>query len=157
MTGAVLFAASLWLAGQATTLLQFQLIFGLVAGGPVAASFAPMMATVMGWFTTGRGLAVSLVSAGMGMAPVTMSPLAARLAEAYDWRTVLTVLSALVAVVSLGMATGPVMGGWIFDTTGGYGAMYITCFVLGLCAFLVGMTFRPFPRGAEGMSFSRTS
>lgn len=108
--------------------------------------FAPMMATVMGWFTTGRGLAVSLVSAGMGMAPVTMSPLAARLAEAYDWRTVLTVLSALMAVVSLGMATGPLMGGWIFDTTGGYGAMYITCFVLGLCAFLVGMTFRPFPR-----------
>ena len=37
MTGAVLFAASLWLAGQATTLLQFQLIFGLVAGGSVAA------------------------------------------------------------------------------------------------------------------------
>ena len=101
MTGAVLFAASLWLAGQATTLLQFQLTFGLVAGGSVAAFFAPTMATVMGWFTTQRGLAVSLVSAGMGMAPVTMSPLAARLAETYDWRMVLTVLSAVVAVITL--------------------------------------------------------
>jgi MFS family permease len=49
---------------------------------------------------------------------------------------------------SLGMATGPVMGGWIFDTTGGYGAMYITCCVLGLAAFAVAMTFRPFARGA---------
>ena len=46
---------------------------------------------------------------------------------------------------SLGMATGPVLGGWIFDQTGGYGAMYITCFLLGLCAVLVALTFRPFP------------
>ena len=33
MAGAVFFAASLWLAARAETLLQFQLIFGLVAGG----------------------------------------------------------------------------------------------------------------------------
>ena len=315
MAGAVLFAASLWLTAQATSVLQFQLIFGILAGGSIAAFFAPMMATVMGWFTTQRGLAVSLVSAGMGMAPVTMSPLAAWLAESYDWRVVMTILAGIVAVLtiptalllrrppeqpaaeqtfdappsdmtvrsavtspqfivlvatnffccathsgpifhtvsyaqlcgiaaiaavsiysvegiagmggrigfgvlgdrfgakrvlvlgllaqafgamgyyfardlgtfyavaalfgfiyagimplyavlvrenfpmkmmgtiiggtsmagSLGMATGPVLGGWIFDQTGGYGAMYITCFLLGLCAFMVAMTFRPFP------------
>lgn len=45
---------------------------------------------------------------------------------------------------SLGMATGPVMGGWIFDNTGGYGALYVTCFVLGLGVFLIATTFRPF-------------
>jgi MFS family permease len=317
MTGAALFAVSLWLAGHAPTLLLFQLSFGLLAGGAVAAFFAPMMATVTGWFTTQRGLAVSLVSAGMGLAPVTMSPLAARLAVAYDWRTVLSILAAVVAVVtlptalllrrpppqaasdgptfdapsegmtvrqavtslpfivlvltnffccathsgpifhtvsyaefcgiaalaavsiysvegiagmggrigfgllgdrfgakrvlvagllaqafgalayfftrdlmefyvvaaifgfiyagvmplyavlirenfpmrmmgtimggtgmagSLGMATGPVLGGWIFDTTGGYGALYLTSFGLGLGAFLIAMTFRPFPK-----------
>jgi MFS family permease len=293
-----------------------------MAGGAVAAFFAPMMATVMGWFTTQRGLAVSLVSAGMGLAPVTMSPLAARLAEAYDWRTVLSILAAIVAVTtlptalllrrppaqqapqgfaaqdapseamtvreavtswpflvlvltnffccathsgpifhtvsyaqicgiaalaavsiysvegiagmggrigfgvvadrfgakrvlvagllaqaigafsflfagnllqfyvvaavfgfiyagvmplyavlirenfpmkilgtimggtgmagSLGMATGPVLGGWIFDTTGGYGALYVTSFALGLGAFLIAMTFRPFPKASVG-------
>ncbi|MEO8244101.1 MAG: MFS transporter [bacterium] len=316
MTGAAIFAASLWLAGHAPSLLTFQIAFGVMAGGSVAAFFAPMMATVMGWFTTQRSLAVSLVSAGMGMAPVTMSPLTARLAEAYDWRMVLSLLSVVVAVVtiptalllrrppeqvqsgpmmdappsdmtvrnavtspqfivlvmtnffccathsgpifhtvsyaelcgigalaavsiysvegiagmfgrigfgvmgdrfgakrvlvagllvqaigalgyyfardlsafyavaalfgfiyagvmplysvlvrenfpmkmlgtimggtgmagSLGMATGPVLGGWIFDTTGGYGVMYITCFALGLGAFLTATTFRPFAR-----------
>ena len=51
---------------------------------------------------------------------------------------------------SLGMATGPLLGGWIFDTTGGYGALYITCFGLGLGAFLIAMTFRPFPRPPLG-------
>ena len=89
MTGAALFATSLWLAGHAASLWQFQLFFGVMAGGSVAAFFAPMMATVMGWFTTWRGLAVSLVSVGMGLAPVTMSALAARLAQGHDWRQVL--------------------------------------------------------------------
>lgn len=316
LAGAILFSASLWLAGHAPSLLAFQLSFGLLVGGTMGAFFAPMMATVTGWFTTQRSLAVSLVSAGMGMAPVTMSPLVAWLIGTYDWQAVLTILSAIVAAVtipaalllrrppeqalqahgtdappadmtvrqavtspqfivlvatnffccathsgpifhtvsyaeicgiaalaavsiysvegiagmggrigfglmgdrfgakpvlvagllvqavgalgyyfahelvqfyavaalfgfiyagimplysvlvrenfpikmlgtimggtgmagSLGMATGPVLGGWIFDTTGGYGAMYITCCGLGLAAFLIAMTFRPFNR-----------
>ncbi|MBC7478908.1 MAG: MFS transporter, partial [Pseudorhodobacter sp.] len=101
LAGAVLFSSSLWLAGHATSLLMFQAAFGVLAGGSVAAFFAPMMATVMGWFTAQRSLAVSLVSAGMGMAPVTMSPLAARLSESYDWRMVLTILSGIVLVVTV--------------------------------------------------------
>lgn len=317
LAGAAIYALSLWLAGHAPSLLSFQLSFGLLAGGSVAAFFAPMMATVMGWFDTQRSLAVSLVSAGMGLAPVTMSPLAARLAEAYDWHRVLTILAVVVAMTTLplalllrrppaqvvqpgavfdeppsdmtvrkavmspqfiilvltnffccathsgpifhtvsyaemcgisalaavsiysveglagmggrlafgllgdrfgakrvlvtglliqafgalayyyshqlfqfyavaalfgfiyagvmplysvlvrenfpmkmmgtimggtgtagglGMATGPVLGGWIFDKTGAYGGLYITCFALGLAAFLTAMTFRPFAR-----------
>jgi MFS family permease len=101
MAGAALFSISLWLAGQAPTLLQFQLWFGLMAGGSMAAFFAPMMATVTGWFETRRSLAVSLVSAGMGLAPVTMSPLAARLAEGHDWRTVLAILAVFVAAITI--------------------------------------------------------
>lgn len=320
LTGAVLVALNLWLAALSPNLITFQLSFGLLLGGSVSAFFAPMMATVTGWFTTQRSLAVSLVSAGMGMAPVTMSPLAAKLADSYDWRMVLTILAVIVAAItiptalllrappaqapvavahgqisdepdrsmtvrqavtspqflilvltnffccathsgpifhtvsyaefcgiaalaavtiysvegiagmfgrigfgvagdrfgakrvlvigllvqafgalgyffardlgqfyavaalfgfiyagimplyavlvrenfpmrimgtimggtgmagSLGMATGPILGGWIFDTTGGYGALYITCFGFGLGAFAIAMTFRPIPK-----------
>jgi len=54
-------------AGEpATSLIEFQLIFGLVVGGATAAIFAPMMACVTGWFDTHRSLAVSLVSAAWG-------------------------------------------------------------------------------------------
>jgi MFS family permease len=49
---------------------------------------------------------------------------------------------------SLGMATGPVMGGVIFDQTGGYGLMYVLCAGMGLFAFLIATTFRPFPKSA---------
>ena len=78
LTGSILLAASLALASRATSLIGFQLVFGLVVGAATAAIFAPMMACVTGWFDTQRSLAVSLVSAGMGMAPITMSPLERR-------------------------------------------------------------------------------
>ena len=53
------------------------------------AFFAPTMATVTGWFDKHRSLAVSLVSAGMGVAPMTISPFASWLISNYDWRTAL--------------------------------------------------------------------
>ncbi len=327
LTGAVLLSSSLFLSSLAPTLLTFQLCFGLIAGFSIAAFFAPMMATVMGWFTTQRSLAVSLVSAGMGLAPMTMSPIVGELVSTYDWRTVLKIVALIVAVVtipaslllrrapalqtsgpamttgsvpegmtvkqavtspqfiilvltnffccathsgpifhtvsyaiicgipavtavtiysleglagmfgrigfgvlgdrfgakrvlvtglliqafgalgyffahdlaafyaaavlfgfvyagimplyavlvrenfpmrmmgtimggtgmagSLGMATGPLLGGWIFDATGAYGWLYISCFGIGIGAFLIGMTFRPFPKAPGHLPLSQ--
>jgi len=100
-TGSVMLAASLALASLATSLPEFQLVFGLAVGGATAAIFAPMMACVTGWFDTNRSLAVSLVSAGMGMAPMTMSPLAAWLVSNHDWRTSLQIIAVLVATVMI--------------------------------------------------------
>jgi MFS family permease len=101
LIGSVILSASLALASRATSLLAFQLIFGLAVGGAAAAIFAPMMACVTGWFDTNRSLAVSLVSAGMGMAPIVISPLAARLVTIYDWRTSMLMIAGLAAVVMI--------------------------------------------------------
>lgn len=98
LTGSVALAASMALASQATSLIAFQLLFGLFVGAATAAVFAPMMACVTGWFETQRGLAISLVSAGMGMAPMTMAPLAAWLVTVYDWRTAMLIIAAIAAV-----------------------------------------------------------
>jgi MFS family permease len=102
--GSVVLAASLALVSRATSLIEFQLIFGLALGGGTAAIFAPMMACVTGWFDTHRSLAVSLVSAGMGMAPMTMSPFAAWLVSIYDWRTSLQIIAAVAAAVMIPVA-----------------------------------------------------
>ncbi|HEY2676085.1 MAG TPA: MFS transporter [Steroidobacteraceae bacterium] len=104
LIGSVTLAASVALASFATSLVEFQIVFGLMVGAATAAIFAPMMACVTGWFDTHRSLAVSLVSAGMGMAPVTMSPLAARLISNHDWRTSLQIIAALVAAVMIPVA-----------------------------------------------------
>ena len=104
LIGSGILAASVALASHARSLVEFQLLFGLAVGGATAAIFAPMMACVTGWFDTHRSLAVSLVSAGMGMAPLTMSPLAAWLIIHYDWRTSLQIIAAVAAVVMIPVA-----------------------------------------------------
>jgi MFS family permease len=104
LAGAVLLALGLALASLATSLLAFQLLFGVVVGIGAAAIFAPMMACVTGWFDTHRSLAVSLVSAGMGVAPMTMSPLAAWLVQTHDWRGALQLIAALAAVSMIPLA-----------------------------------------------------
>ena len=101
LAGSMLLAVSLFLASQATSLIAFQLVFGLLVGVAAAAIFAPMMACVTGWFDTHRSLAVSLVSAGMGMAPMTMSPFAAWLVTMHDWRISMQIIALLVAVLMI--------------------------------------------------------
>src|ERR1700723_3119079 len=101
LTGSIVLAASLALASRASSLLSFQILFGLMVGGSTPAIFAPMMACVTGWFDTHRSLAVSLVSAGMGMAPMTMSPLAAWLISHHDWRTSMQIVSVVGAGIMI--------------------------------------------------------
>ena len=101
LTGSIVIALSLALASRATSLIEFQLLFGVLLGAATAAILPPMMASVTGWFDTHRSLAVSLVSAGMGMVPMTMSPLAAWLVSTYDWRTTMLILSGVIAAIMI--------------------------------------------------------
>jgi MFS family permease len=101
LTGSCLLAVSLALASFSRSLLEFQLVFGLLVGTATSAIFAPMMATVTGWFDTHRSLAVSLVSAGMGTAPMTMSPIAGWLIAHHDWRTALLTIAAIAAGIMI--------------------------------------------------------
>ena len=95
LAGGALLGLGLLLASRATSLLEFQLIYGIVVGAAAGAVFAPTFATITGWFEKHRGLAVSLVSAGMGVAPMTVSPFASWLITHYDWRDALLVIAVL--------------------------------------------------------------
>jgi MFS family permease len=95
LAGGVLLGLGLLLSSRATSLIEFQLIYGLLVGGATGAVFIPTMTTVTGWFEKHRSLAVSLVSAGMGMAPMTISPFASWLITNYDWRTAQLVIAIL--------------------------------------------------------------
>jgi MFS family permease len=102
LTGSTVLAVSIALASQTTSLVVFQFVFGVLVGGSIAAIFAPMMATVTGWFDAGRvSLAVSLVSAGMGVAPMTMSPLVGWLVTIHDWRTTMLIVAGIVAAIMI--------------------------------------------------------
>lgn len=102
--GALLLSASLALASLSPSLWLFQLLFGFVTGLAAAAIVTPMMATVTGWFDTHRALAVSLVSAGFGMAPMVVSPFAAWLVTQHDWRVSMQIIALISALVTLPLA-----------------------------------------------------
>lgn len=92
LIGAVLLGLALVLASRAGSLLEFQLIFGVLVGLSASTFFAPMIAATMAWFEKNRSLAVSLVSVGIGVAPMTISPFVSWLTTAYDWRVAMFVI-----------------------------------------------------------------
>jgi MFS family permease len=92
-----------------------------------------------------------IVAAVFGFIYAGVMPLyAVLIRENFPMTMLGTIMGGTSMAGSLGMATGPVLGGWIFDATGGYGGLYVTSFALGLGAFLIARSFRPFPRSPDG-------
>jgi len=92
LIGGLLMAAGLIGASWATTLLQLQLTFGVLVGAAAGSFYAPMIAVATGWVEHRRNLAAALVSAGMGMGSMIVSPFAGWLLGQYDWRTAMLIV-----------------------------------------------------------------
>ncbi len=73
------------------------MLVGIAAGS----FFAPLIATITNWFDKNRGIAVSLVSAGVGVAPMTMSPFVSWLIATHDWRTTQMIVAAVAMVLMI--------------------------------------------------------
>jgi len=86
MAGGFLLGLSLVLSSQATALWHLHITFGLGVGFAAGAFLTPLSATATKWFTTNRGLAVGIVSAGGGAGMLLLSPLTRWVTSAYDWR-----------------------------------------------------------------------
>ena len=99
LAGGILLSLGLAAASRASSLLEFQLTYGLIVGFATGSFFPPLMAVVTNWFERHRALAVSLMSMGVGVAPMTMSPFASWLLEAHDWRGAQLIIAAICALV----------------------------------------------------------
>jgi MFS family permease len=67
--------------------------------------------------------------------------------ENFPLRMMGTVIGGTAMAGSLGMATGPLAGGLIYDAFASYAWLYIGSWAFGLGAFLIALTFRPFAKG----------
>lgn len=101
LAGSVLLGLACLLSSLSGSLVQFQLAYGVLMGVAVASFFAPVIAATASSFEKRRNLAVSLVSAGVGMAPMTISPLVAWLLTQHDWRTTLQIVGVLAWALTL--------------------------------------------------------
>src|SRR5439155_695840 len=95
--GCFLLGLGLVLSSQAQALWHFYASFGVLVGFAVGAFYAPLTATTTKWFTARRGLAVALVSAGIGLGILIIAPLARALTSAWDWRVALLGAGGLLA------------------------------------------------------------
>jgi MFS family permease len=88
-----------------------------------------------------------LLGVVFGTAYSGVMPLYAVLAREYfDQRIMGAVFGAAIMLSSLGMALGPVVGGWIFDTYHDYRWLYLSSTVVALAATAVAFAFPPLPR-----------
>jgi len=100
LSGMVLLGIGLIAASRAASLAQFEMLFGVLVGIAGGSVYAPLMTVASAWFDRQRNLAVSLVSAGMGMSPLVVAPFVRGMISAFDWRTAMMALG-IVAIVLL--------------------------------------------------------
>ena len=99
MGGGALLGLGMVLASQASTLFQFQLLYGAIVGVASGSFYAPLTAMTTKWFTRHRSLAVALVSAGLSVGSTVMAPFARWMITAYDWRTAMMAIGDLAWLV----------------------------------------------------------
>jgi predicted MFS family arabinose efflux permease len=87
------------------------------------------------------------VAAVFGFAYGGVMPLYAVLARSYFGQHIMGgVIGAAAMVSSVGMALGPLLGGWVFDRFGQYTWLYVGSFAVGLGAVAIAFAFPPIPR-----------
>jgi len=93
------------------------------------------------------------VAAVFGFVYAGIMPLYAVLArENFPLRMMGTIIGGTAMAGSFGMATGPLAGGLIYDAFGSYEWLYLGACAIGIGAFLIALTFRPFPKARPAMA-----
>lgn len=91
-----------------------------------------------------------MLAAVLGLAYGGVMPLYSVLAREYfSPRVMGTVLGAATMTSSIGMAFGPIGGGWLYDTYGTYHWLYIASAAVGLAAAAMALAFPP-PASSRG-------
>jgi MFS family permease len=104
LMGVTLLGGGLIMASRAESVLAFQIWYGAVIGIAGGSFFPPLIATTVGWFEKHRSLAVSLVSVGIGVAPMTVAPFSRWLISTYQWREAQLIIGVAVLVLLIPMA-----------------------------------------------------
>jgi MFS family permease len=99
---------------------------------------------IIGYIFTRDLASFYALSVLFGFAYGGVMPLYAILVREYFGARIMgTTFGAVALVSTLGMALGPVAGGWLYDSLGSYFWLFVASCGIGLGAVAVGITFRP--------------
>ncbi len=102
--GAVTTGLGFVLASYTSSLVVFYVSYVIIGAGSAGMGIVPCSAVVSNWFKRKRGMALGVMSAGLGAGGVVMAPLVARLLETSDWRTAYLTMAIIIWVVSIPLA-----------------------------------------------------
>lgn len=110
LTGAVALGIGLTLTSMVEQLWLGYLTYGLGVGIAVACGYVPMVAVVGAWFDRGRGTALGIAVAGIGVGTLAVAPLAAAQIGRFGWRSTylqFAVVGAVLMVAAAALASKP--------------------------------------------------
>ena len=87
-------------SGMVHNLWQIYLSYGLLAGAGMSSVYGPVMTTASRWFRRRQGLALGLVSSGIGLGTFIGPPIFGHLIPTYGWR---------VSYIAAGICIGSIM------------------------------------------------
>jgi MFS family permease len=98
--GAALLGGAMLLSSQVRTAGQLYAAFGILGAAGASACYVPLSATATRWFVARRGLAMGIISAGMGLGILAVPPAARALISLLGWRGAFATFGALTWVVA---------------------------------------------------------
>ena len=100
--GGLILGSALALTGQATSLAQYYLCFGVLGAAGIAGMLIPSTTIVTRWFVRSRGTAMGILSTGPASA-LAFYPLNAWLIATLGWRMALVAFGGIVAVATVSL------------------------------------------------------
>ncbi|HEU4367875.1 MAG TPA: MFS transporter [Methylomirabilota bacterium] len=102
--GGVILGVAVALTGQATSLAQYYLCFGVLGAAGIAGMLIPSTTIVTRWFVRSRGTAMGVLSTGGPGSGVVFYPLNAWLITVLGWRMALVAFGSIVAIATAALA-----------------------------------------------------
>jgi len=100
----ILTGLSLVATSQAGAAWQLFLTYSLLLSAGTGAVYSVLMTTAQRWFHKRRGLAVGIVSSGIGIGTLIMNALSAWLIENYDWRPAYLGMGIVLGLIMVGLS-----------------------------------------------------
>jgi MFS family permease len=99
--GATVLGAALALSSQVRSAAQLYVAFGILGAIGASAFYVPLAATATRWFAVRRGLAMGIISGGIGLGIFLVPPTARGLITALGWRATFALFGGLAWVVGI--------------------------------------------------------